>query len=166
MPAPSSTFERLSNFGVRVCEAWKAWRTFNWDIFLIIVKWRKGGKSFHDYQKYIPIKYAKLFKPRTLAPQTWRSYFRRVGKFPRSLSPYRSTAVKHNTLITHYVIRNFSWWGCWRSVGIFALTTPFYVHKTRKSQLRAIWGPIFRYLAGRSWDGLSTSCRRQFLIHI
>ena len=26
-------------------------RTFNWDIFLIIVKWGKGRKSFHDYQK-------------------------------------------------------------------------------------------------------------------
>ena len=24
-------------------------RTFNWDIFLIIVKWRKGVMSFHDY---------------------------------------------------------------------------------------------------------------------
>ena len=24
------------------------------------------GKSFHDYQKYIPVKYATLFKPRTL----------------------------------------------------------------------------------------------------
>ena len=34
--------------------------TFNWDIFLIIVKWRKEGKAFHDYQKYIPLKYAKL----------------------------------------------------------------------------------------------------------
>ena len=49
---------RASSFGY---EAWKAWRTFNWDIFLIIVKWRKGEKSFHDYQKYIPIKYAILF---------------------------------------------------------------------------------------------------------
>ena len=34
---------------MRGCEAWKAWPTFNRDIFLIIVKWRKGGKSFHDY---------------------------------------------------------------------------------------------------------------------
>ena len=32
---------------------------------MIIVKWRKGGKPLHDYQKYIPFKYAKLFKPRT-----------------------------------------------------------------------------------------------------
>ena len=28
-------------------DAWKAWRTyFNWDIFLIIVKWRKGESPF------------------------------------------------------------------------------------------------------------------------
>ena len=54
---------RLSSLGY---EAWKAWRTFNRDRFLIIVKWRKGGKPFHDYQKYIPVKYATLIKPRTL----------------------------------------------------------------------------------------------------
>ena len=34
---------RASSFGY---EAWKAWSTFNWDIFLIIVKWRKGESPF------------------------------------------------------------------------------------------------------------------------
>ena len=34
------------------------------EIFLIILKWRKMGKYFHIYQKYIPVIYATLFKPR------------------------------------------------------------------------------------------------------
>ena len=43
----------IRNFALPGYEAWKAWRTFNQDIFLIIVTWLKRGKSFYDYQKYI-----------------------------------------------------------------------------------------------------------------
>ena len=32
------------------------------DIFLIIVKWRKGGNSVHDYQKYIPNQICQAFQ--------------------------------------------------------------------------------------------------------
>ena len=48
-------------------EAWKAWRTFNWDIFLIIVKWRKGRNL--TFVKFPSI-------------QTWRSLSSLVSKNP------------------------------------------------------------------------------------
>ena len=34
---------RVPGYMVLGYEAWKAWSTFNWDIFLIIVRCRKGG---------------------------------------------------------------------------------------------------------------------------
>ena len=61
-PRPNPDQQRASSLGY---EAWKR-RTFNRNIFLIIVKWWKVGKSFHDYQKYIQLKCATLFKHRTL----------------------------------------------------------------------------------------------------
>ena len=45
-------------------EAWKAWLTFNWDIFLIIVKWRRGRNL--------------TFVKCPSIQKTWRSYL--VGK--------------------------------------------------------------------------------------
>ena len=92
--------ERLSSLGY---EDEKAWSTFNRDIFLIIVKWRKWGKSFHDYQKYVPVKYATLNKPRKPYPKLDTSciddtkgflaflYFRLLKYLPLCKTEFRYT---------------------------------------------------------------------------
>ena len=66
--------ERLSSVGnggtsVLGYEAWKAWCTFNRDIFLIIVKWRKEGNL-------TLVKYPSIF-------QIWISLIPIVEKYTR-----------------------------------------------------------------------------------
>ena len=54
---------RASSLG---CEARKAWSTFDWEYIFDNREMAERGKPFHGYQKYIPDKYAKPFKHRTL----------------------------------------------------------------------------------------------------